>query len=198
LEVYLEAFTSFVADFGLEALPVDCYGNLFSEKDGVQSEFVIRLASLRLVDVRRCSWEHLLEFRRDNEARDKLRRLRLFAYENYAGKSKDYVEDDILKRIADYDEAVKQWGLETTQSALNMLLTSKIVGEVSAGSLVSTFFGAPTLAAAAAVGGSALLEIGRIALEVSKQRLALRKLAAGNPVSYISHVRSKLGNSNNA
>jgi hypothetical protein len=196
-EVFARAFSKFVADFGLKALPIDCFGNLFSEEDGGQFELVISLRSLRLADVSRCSWEQILEFRRDDEARDKLRRLRLFAYENYAGKSKDYIEDDILKRIADYDQAIKQWGFETTQSALNMLLNSKIMGGALTGSLVSTLFGAPTLAVATGVAGGAL-EIGRIALEVSKQRFALRKLITENPVSYISHVRSKLGNSNDA
>jgi hypothetical protein len=48
----------------------------------------------------------------------------------------------------------------------------------------------------ATAAGGGVLEIGRIALEVSKQRFALRKLIAENPVSYISHVRSKLGNPN--
>ncbi|MGI8569331.1 MAG: hypothetical protein ACR2KT_09830 [Methylocella sp.] len=179
-EVAARALYGFVDDFGLKALPLDCPGNLFSEEDADQSEIVISLASLRLVDASCCSWEQILEFRRDGEARDKLRRLRLFAYDNYAGKSKDYVEDDILKRIADYDEAAKQWGFETTLSALNMLL-------------VSTFFGAPSVAVATAVGGG-VLEIGRLALDVTKQRFALRRLIRENPVSYISHVRSQLQN----
>jgi hypothetical protein len=189
LETAATEFFSLVGDFGLQELTLDA-GDLCCVDDANQSEVVITLPSLSLVDVSHCSWEQILEFRRDDEARDKLRRLRLFAYENYAGKSKDYVEDDILKRIADYDRTVKQWGFETIQSALNMLLTSKVGGGALPGSLVSTLFGAPTLAVATAVGGG-VLEIGRIALEVSKQRFALRKLTAENPVSYISHIRSK-------
>jgi hypothetical protein len=189
-ETAAKEFFSLVGDFGLKGLPLDGAGDLFCEDDADQSEVVITLPSLSLVDVSHCSWEQIFEFRRDDEAHDKLRRLRLFAYENYAGKSKDYVEDDILNRIADYDRVVKQWGFETIQSALNMLLNSKIMGGTLTGSLVSTLFGAPTLAVATAVGGG-VLEIGRIALEVSKQRFALRKLTAENPVSYISHIRSK-------
>lgn len=181
----------FMDDFDLWTTPFVCSDRLFSAEDIDRSEIVISLASLKLVDVDRCSWEQIFEFRRDEEARDKLRRLRLFAYENYAGKSKDYVEDDILKRMADYDQAVKQWGFETTQGALNMLLNSKIMGGALTGSLVSTLFGAPILAVATAAAGGTL-EIGRIALEVRKQRFALRKLAAENPVSYISLIKSKL------
>jgi hypothetical protein len=197
-EVFVDAILKFLADFGLEKLPIDCFGDLFSEKDGGELEFVISLPSLQLVDVRRCSWEQILEFRRDEEARDKLRRLRLFAYENYAGKSKDYVEDDILKRIADYDLAVKQWGFETKLSRINMVLSSKTLRGAIPGSLVFSWLGAPTVAVATTVGVGGILELGRLALEVRKQRSALCKLAAENPVSYISHARSKLGNPNDA
>lgn len=190
-----EMFFSFVDNFGLKALPLDCGGDFSADEEPDQTESVISLATLDLVDASSCSWEQINEFRRDEEAQDKLRRLRLFAYENYSGKSKDYIEDDILKRIADYDEAVKQWGFETTQGAVNMLLNSKIVGGALTGSLVSTLVGAPTLAVATAVSGS-ILEIGRIALEVTKQRFALHKLIRENPVSYISYARSKLGSPN--
>lgn len=95
-KVAATAFYDFVDDFGLKTLPLDCSDNLFSEEDVDQSETVVSLASLRLIDADRCSWEQILEFRRDDVARDKLRRLRLFAYDNYSGKSKEYVEDDIL------------------------------------------------------------------------------------------------------
>jgi hypothetical protein len=193
----IDVFCGFRDDFNLRAVPINFFGNLLVDEDVDKAEVAISLTTLRLIDASRCSWDQILEFRQDGEARDKLRRLRLFAYENYSGKPNDYIEDDILKRIADYDEAAKQWGFETAQSALNMLLNSKIMGGALTGSLVSTLFGTPTLAVASAAAGGTL-EIGRIALEVTKQRFALRKLAAENPVSYILHARSKLGNPNNA
>jgi hypothetical protein len=121
------AFLQFVDEFSLGTFPLDT-GDVLSDEPGSESDTVISLASLDLIDAERCSWEQIHEFRRDTEARDKLRRLRLFAYANYQGKSKDFVEDDILIRIADYEAAVKKWGFETAQGALNMLLTSKVIG----------------------------------------------------------------------
>jgi hypothetical protein len=188
------AFYEFVNEFSLGKLPLD-FGNRVksqvSDESEPESDTVISLASLDLIDTERASWEQIREFRRDIEAHDKLRRLRLFAYANYQGKSKDFVEDDILTRIADYEAAVKKWGFETAQGALNMLLTSKVIGGALAGSLVSTLFGAPTIAVVAAASGGAL-EVGRISLEITKQRLALRSLMRENPVSFISYAREKL------
>jgi hypothetical protein len=185
-------FYQFVNDFRLGGLPLDVGGSLPTGKPEPEPETVISLASLDLIDGERASWEQIKEFRRDVEARDRLRRLRLFAYANYQGKSKDFVADDILTRIADYEAAVKKWGFETAQGALNMLLTSKVFGGALAGSLLSTLFGAPTIAVVAAASGGAL-EIGRITLEITKQRLALRSLMRENPVSFISYAREKLG-----
>ncbi|MGH6846637.1 MAG: hypothetical protein ACREC0_04135 [Methylocella sp.] len=184
-------FYQFVNDFRLGTLPLDIGGSVPTDKPEPESDTVISLASLDLIDGERASWEQIKEFRGDIEARDRLRRLRLFAYANYKGKSKDFVEDDILTKIADYEAAVKKWGFETAQGALNMLLTSKVIGGALAGSLVSTLFGVPTIAAVAAASGGAL-EIGRITLEITKQRLALRNLMSENPVSFISYAREKL------
>lgn len=190
-ETAADAFCQFVNEFSLGNLPLDVGRGMLSDEPEAASDTVISLASLNLIDAEQCSWEQIREFRHDIEARDRLRRLRLFAYANYQGKAKDFVEDDILTRIADHEAAVKKWGFETAQGALNMLLTSKVIGGALAGSLVSTFFGAPTIAVVAAASGGAL-EIGRITLEITKQRLALRSLMRESPVSFISYAREKL------
>jgi hypothetical protein len=186
-------FYQFLNDFHLKSLPVVCAGATMTNDDRDGADIAITITSLELVDAARCSWEQILEFRRDTEARDKLRRLRLFACDNYSGKTKDYIGDDILKRIADYQETVRRWGFETKYSALSMLLTSKLLAGSLTGSLVSVLFDAPVAAIASAAGGAGL-EIGRIALELSKRKFALRTMLADNPVSYISYANRLLNN----
>jgi hypothetical protein len=181
----------FIEDYGLNEMPIDCSIDFISDADNHDGDIIVKVKSLRLITTQSCSWEQLLDLRRDTKARDKLRRLRLFAYENYRNKPRQYVEDDIQKRIADYETVVTQWGFTTTQSTLNMLFTSKALAGGLAGSLISALFGAPTMAVVAATGGLAL-ELGQIALEVGKQRFALRKLMAENPVSYIGYASTKL------
>ncbi|MGA7219934.1 MAG: hypothetical protein WBX38_16580 [Candidatus Sulfotelmatobacter sp.] len=99
------------------------------------------IADLKLIDASRSSWEHISEFRGDSGGQQKLRRFRLFAYENYSGKTRSFVEDDILTRLADYDSAVKKWGFDTVQGALNTILGSKISIATVGASVVSALFG---------------------------------------------------------
>ena len=190
-ELACSRFNNLVTNFGLTSALIDVVGSLVVEEDTAESDIGVSLAGLNLIDVEHCSWIHIVEFRRDTEARDKMRSLRLFAYDNYTGRSREYIQDDILKRIADFNEAVRRWGFETRHGALTMLLNSKTLGEALTGSLISTLFGAPVPAVVTAVGGLAI-EFGRVALEVTKQRFALRKLVAENAVSYITYARSKL------
>lgn len=184
-------FYSFVRRRNLWDLPMDNGESVVGDEPDAKSELVLCLPSLQLIDTEGCTWRQLHEFRRDEQSRDKLRRLRLFAYTNYMGKPKAYIEDDIHTRIADYKDAVKTWGFQTAEGAINVALTSKVLHGALAGTLVSALCGAPTLAAISAAVGSSI-EIGRIAIEVSKQRLALQRLMRENPVSYISIARDKL------
>jgi hypothetical protein len=141
-----------------------------------------------------------MEFRRDKDAMKKLRRFRLFANANYVRKSKAYVEDDLLQRVDDYETIVKQWGFETVEGTLNMLVSSKwLTG--TAGALISTFFGAPpavVLAAAAGAAPKAAIELSRVAIYLSKQRFMLRNTLKENPVSYLSYAKKKLGSAENS
>lgn len=191
LHEYASGVVSLLDDFKLWALPADVPFGLVTEGTINEAEVAITLASLQIADVKHASWEQILEFRRDGDAHNKLRRLRLFACENYAGKSKSFVEDDISVKLYDYEVAVKKWGFGTKYAAFTTLLSSKTLAGALTGSLISTLFGAPLPALVSAAVGVAL-EVGHVSLEVGKQRFALRELMAENPVCYISEARSKL------
>lgn len=184
-------FQAFMDDYDLRATPVDTPGRFIAEGTDEASEIAITLASLELVDASNASWEQIFDFRQDTEARNKLRRLRLFALENYSGKSKAYIEDHISLKISDYAAAKKKWGFETKYGAFTMLQNSKILAGALAGTLFSAVSGKPIPAIASAAIGLGL-EAGRIIFEVGKQRFALRDLMTENPICYISEARSTL------
>lgn len=189
----VRSYFEFLEEFGLTDAPVILPdGSTMSESGEPNADVVIALGTLRLIDSSQASWEQVTELRRDPEARGKLRRLRLFASENYGSKSRAFIEDDLLRRIDDYEEQVRRWGFETKQSVLTMLLTSKYLAGALSGSLISTLFGAPAAAVASAVGG-ALIEIGRVSLEVSRRRFMLRNALRDNPISYIVDAKDKFG-----
>ena len=135
--------------------------------------------------------EQLLEFRRDPEAKLKLRRFRLFAYENYVGKGQAFIEDDLAVRLDDYNAVVKKWGFETAAATFTSLIDSDLIKGGIAGSFLTAYLHEPSLAVASALLATGAT-IGKIAVEVGKRRFALRELSSGSPVSYVSYAKEKL------
>lgn len=176
--------------FGLSEAHLDCRESIFGQEDGGKTSLTV-IASLNLIEVEKVSWELILELRKDLEAQERLRRLGLFAYENYDRKPRSFVEDDILNRISEYEQEAKRWGLDLTHSTLNTVLGSKLLAGSFAGSFVSVFTGAPTVAVLGSLGVGSL-ELGRIAIEIVKRRTALVDLERRNPVSYISYAKKHL------
>jgi hypothetical protein len=151
------------------------------EKDTVS----LVLSNLKLVDAEKLSWEHILEVRRDVKSMAKLRRLRLLFHENYSGKPSSYIEDDLLRRVDEYDETVKEWKLDTVQQSLEMVCSSKSLAGTAVPAIVAGLFGGMTLAAAVGSG----FEVGKIGLSVWKKHRELVKFKNQNPVSYLVELR---------
>jgi hypothetical protein len=180
-----------ISDFKLDTVPVIVLPGMVSREKSERADVAISLVSLKLVDTENVSWEQLLEFRQDSAARSSLRRLRLFAFENYEGKPQDFIRDDILTRISDYEDAVRKWGFETKSGVLTALLDSKIVQ----GGLVTSGLTAlchEPLAAIASAAVPVAIQLGRIALDIRKQEFAWRDVMRNNPVSYIVDANEKL------
>lgn len=135
-----DEFNAFIEDFDLHTCPLDASSMTLSDETPSDS-VIMAIASLELIDAQTVGWSQILEFRKSSEARDKLRRLRLFAFENYAGRSRAFIEDDLHQRLSDYHDALKEWGFETRQGTISALLHSKLMGSALTGSLVSALFG---------------------------------------------------------
>ena len=184
-------FATFVHDYGLTDLPIVTAPGQSADDESASTYAVVSLASLSLIDVANTPWDQIIEFRADPAARAKLRRLRLFASDNYAGRGADYVRDDLERRIGDYEDEVKRWGFQTRISTLSMLLSSKALTTAASGSVLAALFGAPAVAVAAAVGG-AVIELGRVTLHVAEQRSSLGRRLHENPISYVIEARRAL------
>lgn len=183
-------YSPIASRFGLYGLPV-VSPNRFIGNASPGEDVLITIQGLHLVDASKASWEQVLAFRKDSDARARLRRLRLFAIENYQNRSRAFIEDDLLSRIDAYSEQVRRWGFVTRHSVLGMLLSSKALGAALGGTLFSALIGAPALAALSAAGGIAI-EIGQVALEVSRRRFELRSALRDNPISYVADAQAKL------
>lgn len=183
-------FAPLASRFDLYGLPVVTPNRIIGEASP-GDDVLLAIRGLNLVDASKASWDQVLAFRKDADARARLRRLRLFAIENYQNRSRAFIEDDLLSRIDAYDEQVRRWGFVTRHSVLGMLLSSKALGAAMGGTLLSAFVGAPALAALSAVGGIAI-EVGQVALEISKRRFELRSALRDSPISYVAEAKARL------
>lgn len=183
--------TELSSRLGIEE-PVYAADNLLSEDTDSEDEDVgITLLNLNLIDASSAPLKQIIEFREDLESVKRLRRLRLFAYENYVGKSKSFIEDDLLLRIDDYEREAKKWGFETREAALTTLLNSKVLLGAAGGSILAAIAGSPIASLSTLVFGAAI-EIGRLQLAVSKKKFYARDSLGTNPVSYITMANEKL------
>jgi hypothetical protein len=139
------------------------------------------------VDTSGVSWEQILDVRKDDVSRRKLRNLRLFLYANYEGKPSAFIEDDLKKRIEDYENACKDHGLNTCLSALSVTFGSKYVLAASAGAVSGAFLGSPL----SGITTAAIIELGGVVIEISKAYASFRRLKRDHPLAYIIDLQGR-------
>jgi hypothetical protein len=188
-----KAIRVFIRKYGLRDEIVDGPTEFLAgvETAAASADVAFALKDTKLVDLEATDWDHILEFRRDPLAQEKLRRFRLFLFETYLGKSKQYIEDDISKRLEDYHQTITSWGFETRQGVMNSILTSKSLAAALSGSAAALLVVGAVPASLAAMGGVAV-EIGKITLQLRKRHNDLRNMLRENPFTFVDYAREKL------
>ena len=156
-------------------------------------DLTITLTRIPIISLRGASWEQITEFRKDGRNRHKLRRLRLFLFDNYVGKSREYVEDKLLLAIDDFEAAAQAHGFNLTTGTLDMVLNSKSLLGSAGLSVAALLLGSPITAGAMLVAGTAI-EVGKIALQFATKMHAFKTLSHDHPLAYIIDARRKFGN----
>lgn len=158
-----------------------------SENEGVNAGVEVALSGLNLVDPNELSWAEIIEFRRDAQRLEDLRKVRLFFREELAGKDQDYVKDRLLSLQYEHEQAAKYWGLRTTQKAFSVILDNRSLAASGVGGFAAMASGLP-VTAAAAIG--AVVPLGRFALELSGATLDAVKERSNNPVAYLTRLKN--------
>jgi hypothetical protein len=144
----------------------------------------ITLTGLRLIDVANLSWDHIVEFRRDERSRSAFRRLLQFFSESYAGKPSERIQEDLLMRLEAFNDVVDDWHFETIDTSLSLVLNSKILAASSVVSLASFCFNAtPEAVLAGAIGAG--VEFANLALHLRRRAYALHTMRRDHPLSYL-------------
>ena len=175
-----------------QRLGVGSYSVLLPSNDGEgtfsQAYSSLAATNVPLVDTSKATWGQVMEFRSDPDSRAQLRRLRLFFTENYLGKSRTFIEDDLLRRIDDYERARKKHGFEAVLSSLAVLLDADTMQAAAVASLASALFGG----VAVGVTTGAAVELGKVLIELGKKQADIRDLAAGHELGYVIRAKENL------
>lgn len=179
-----KAFAEFASSLGVGnhsvALPLDPQGS--------NTDPCVTLTGLNLIDAQSAEWRQILDVRKDEASRRKLARMRLFLHESYEEKSQSFIEDDLLKRIDDYENTSKKFGFNTLTSSLGMLLDAKSLQSSVGAGLVGTLFGGLGVGAIAA----AAVELGKVAINVAEKRHEMQSWQAGHELAYIFGTKEKI------
>jgi hypothetical protein len=184
-------FAFIVSSFHLENVPVDSSHFFMGASGNEQFSNCLSALQIRVVDTTKVTLPQIMEFRKDKKAMNKMRNFRLFAYQQFSGKDKAFIEDDIQRRLSDYYETLNECGFETTVKTLSFLFESKVLMGAFATSFVSLLVGNGQLAAEA-FGAGAIIELGKLSLEYAKHKNELKKICRENPISYIADARMTL------
>ncbi len=158
-----------------------------------ERDILLQIPSIPLINLEKTSWEQILEFRKDVEATRLFRKFRAFLNNNYTGKSRNFIEDDILTKYEEYLDVLKKWKFDTYISSLEILFSSKVLLASSIGVTLSSLYNQP-VASIAAVSTGACMEFGKISVNLLKRAHEYKLLTKNNSLTYISYAKKKLEN----
>jgi hypothetical protein len=161
--------------------------------DGSSNIIEISVIGAKLVDTQKVEWNQIIEFRNDPWAKEKIKRFRLFLYDNYQGKSKDYIEDSLHQKINEYEEACKKHGFELITTTIGSILDSKSAIAFTSIIVASILLGDPALRDVALLSGSAI-ELGKISLRFAEKKKEIDFFKHNHELAYIFEAKNKLLN----
>lgn len=159
---------------------------------GISADPSLTLSQLKLIDTAAADWRQIIELRKDKESHQRLIRLRLFMHANYTGRSFDFIEDDLARRLYEYESTASKHGFKTVVSSLSVLLSAKGLQTTLGAGLLAGLFGGPL----AALGAGAAVEVGQIAVHVAERLHEMRDWRSGHELAYIIETQKQLASGN--
>lgn len=179
-----QALSEFASSLGVRNFSVA----LPAEAVGSHADPSLTLSNLHLIDATAADWRQILDVRKDDASRRKLARLRLFLHEDFQGQPASFIEDDLLRRVDDYELATKKFGFTTLTSSLGMLLDAKSLQTSASAGVVAGLFGGLEVGLLSA----AAIELGKVALNIAEKHHDMKHWQAGHEMAYIFETRDSL------
>lgn len=143
------------------------------------------LPGLSLIAPSSLTWEEVLEFRKDADSVRKLRRLRLYMASAYENKDFAYVRDDLLRRMDEYEETIRQWQFKTTTHCLREMLSTKSLPALAAAAVAASLGSGMSMAVAT----GALFELAIVGTNLADRIRELREIKSSSPIAYLLAIK---------
>lgn len=91
------------------------------EEDNLSDSLMMVLTEVPFLDLSNSSWEQIRELKRDKEANDKLKNLRLYIGKNFNNMNKDHIVDDVCNLYNEIEDARKKHGFTKLNTTLEVL-----------------------------------------------------------------------------
>ena len=159
-------------------------------KNGKENVLSCIIQNLELVDEAKLDWKQVMDFRKDDEARLKYKRLMNWIDNRIQSKSINQIQDEIEIKLADYKWSLNKHGIKTTYGAINALFDPKFLGSISAIAASSAFIGGEvwsTLATTGVIVGKTALTLG-----LNQANFISDKRPDNYEIAYIYDIEKKI------
>jgi hypothetical protein len=161
---------------------------------GDQTALLCIVEDLEIVDEQRLTWEQVIEFRKDVEARAAYRRFIHWLDASMVDKSVQYITDEINQRLERYEWSLRKHGIKTMIGGVSDTLNPKsLIGSSTAGIAINLIAGKPIWSLLTAGG----LLVGRTAVSLAIALVERRDIAMNHrEIAYVQQLKSEFGNTN--
>ena len=152
-------------------------------KEGDREVIIATLSDLEIVDEKQLSWEQAIEFRADKESRKRYRRFLHWLDKEMIGQSQDYIENEIVIKLDDYQSALAKHGIRTIAGTIEQSLDGKMFLKAFAAEKALNLAGYPNLGVVVGTG----MVVGKTVIKLTQVMLGYDDMERG-PNSEISWV----------
>jgi len=169
--------------------------NIYDSENARKNEFtegdrrvvVATLEGLGIIDSFSLTWEQILDFRKDTNAKRKYIRFLHWLDRDMISKSPAFIQDEISIRLEDYEKSLKKHGIKTIIGTVSEVLDGKYILGSSGITAGLSLSGHPVLGFLLGAG----LLIGKVAVKISETKLSFddNELGSNSEISWVYEVK---------
>jgi hypothetical protein len=179
----------FARSYKIPVVPIFQHSGIsdFLNFGGERETVCMTLRNMKIPDEKHLEWDQILEFRKDEGAKNKYRKLLYWLDKEMIGKPQSFVEESIAVNLDEYEKAIKKHGLKTIVATVEQALDGRIITGASSVTGALMLSGYPILGILAGAG----LIIGKTAVQIAKAKMSFDDVEVGmhSEISWIYKIK---------